>query len=150
MPTRSRTRVLLAALAVIVAGLASRNLPGLLGDATAGILYAALLYLVIAFLAPASRAIAAMAVAAALGIVIELFQLTGIPADLMRLWPPLRYVFGSTFVLSDLAWAVIGAALGALSDRLTRHRRSTPPSDAPADPADGASVEGARADSGRR
>ena len=117
---RSRLRLLAVMAVVVVAGLLGRSLPGLVGDIVGGLLYAVLLYLLLALLAPRSRTATLVMAAAALGVTVELVQLTGLPARVGDLWAPAHLVLGSTFVPRDLAVAVAGATLAALTDRLTR------------------------------
>jgi len=105
-PVRSRTRraaLGIAALVTISLGLGIRAFvdaawAGPVGDA----LYAVLVYLLIAFLVPRKPQTPVAAVALTLCLLIELFQLTGLPADLAQSWPPVRLVLGTTFGLTDL------------------------------------------------
>lgn len=113
---------------VIALGLASRFLgTGPMADVAGGVLYAVLLYVLLIVLHPraagVSRALAALGVCVAL----ELFQLTGIPADLALAFPPIRLVLGTTFVPLDLVAYLIGAvaALG-LDSSLGRTRLAVP------------------------
>lgn len=122
---RSRRRILLVAVLVIALGLLGRQLPGIIGDMMGGLLYAVLLYLLFAFVMPRARPLTLTAVAAATGIAIELFQLTGIPAQIGAAWPPAKLVLGSTFVPLDLLVAAVGAACGPLADILVRGRWPT-------------------------
>lgn len=117
---RSRPRLVAVMAVVVVAGLLGRSLPGVVGDVVGGLLYAVLLYLLLALFAPRARAATLVVAAAALGVTVELAQLTGLPARVGELWAPARLVLGSTFVPRDLAVAVAGATLAALTDRLTR------------------------------
>jgi hypothetical protein len=55
--------------------------------------------------------------AAAERAVIELFQLTGIPAELGKFWPPVRLVLGTTFGTADLGAYSGGAAVAYAVDR---------------------------------
>jgi len=119
---------------VVVAGLLGRALPGLVGDVVGGLLYAVLLYLLLALVAPRARTATLVVAAAALGVTVELAQLTGLPARVGEMWAPARFVLGSTFVPRDLAVAVAGATLAALTDRVTRRgpvarARATAPSE---------------------
>ena len=117
---RSRLRLLAVMAVVVVAGLLGRSLPGVVGDVVGGLLYAVLLYLLLALLATRARAATLVVAAAALGVTVELAQLTGLPARVGDLWAPAHLVLGSTFVPRDLAVAVVGAPLAPLTDRLTR------------------------------
>ena len=118
--TRSRARILIAGAVVIGLGLAGRMLPGALGDVVGGMLYAVLVYLALALISPTRKAWRLALIAAGIGVAIEAAQLTGLPAELASVFPPARLVFGSTFVVSDLLIAVVGAALAPLTDLVTR------------------------------
>ena len=118
---RRRSRLALAALLVIAAGLAVRALgsgPGLdaiakpAGDA----LYAVLVVVLVAFVRPTARTWVVAAVAWAVCAAIELGQLTGVPAHLTEAWWPARLVLGTTFHAPDLVAYAIGVALAAGAD----------------------------------
>jgi hypothetical protein len=94
---------------VIALGIASRCYPiGLslwdksLGDA----LYTVMLYLLLAFVAPVLAPWKLGAGALGASIIIEAFQLTGIPARLPRI---LQFALGTTFAWHDIACYVVGA-----------------------------------------
>jgi len=115
---RRRSRLALAALLVIAAGLAVRALgsgPGLdaiakpAGDA----LYAVLVVVLVAFIRPTARTWAVATTAWAVCAAIELGQLTGVPAHLTEAWSPARLVLGTTFHAPDLVAYAIGVALAA-------------------------------------
>jgi hypothetical protein len=77
-------------------------------------LYTTLIYALLAlWLRPLWASLAATAFSWA----IELFQLTGIPADLSAHHLLARLILGSTFNPPDLFWYAIGAALGAATIR---------------------------------
>lgn len=100
-------------------GLVTRTgLPGILGDAAGGILYAALLYLLLAFVLPGARLWRVAGAAVVVCALVELFQLTGYPTAWGTTWPPLRLVFGTTFNPWDLPAYLVGAAGACLADRL--------------------------------
>lgn len=89
-------------------------------------LYAALVSLVIAFLLlrrPRWQVgVAALVVCWA----IELFQATGVPADLAATWPPIRLLLGTTFVPVDLVSYAVGVGCAVTVDGLVvRNRRLT-------------------------
>jgi hypothetical protein len=107
----------IAALVTVALGVGVRTVgdgawTGPVGDA----LYAVLVYLVVAILIPRTpRArVAGMAVAAC--VLIELFQLTGVPAELGESWPPLRWVLGTTFGAADLVAYAVGGAVAYAAD----------------------------------
>jgi hypothetical protein len=79
-----------------------------LGDA----MYAALVWVVVAFWAPRVRPSVVTAVAFAVCAVVELAQLTGVPAAVTAAWAPARYLLGATFAAPDLL-AYAAGALGA-------------------------------------
>lgn len=110
-----------AAAAVVLSGLAARGLPGIVGDAAGGVLYAALVYVLLglAALLLLRRRITPVRLTAGslvLCTLVELFQLTQWPARLGEAWAPLHLVFGSTFNPWDLAAYAAGAAGAALVD----------------------------------
>jgi hypothetical protein len=112
-------RRLLAALAATIAlGLVSRLCPigwpaydKSLGD----VLYAVAVYLVLAILLNRRVAIVA-AVALVVCLAIEVFKLTGVPAEYGHL-TAIRWTLGTTFSWHNLACYAVGVALVALLDR---------------------------------
>lgn len=112
--TAPRRWPLAAAAAVVVAlGLAARGLPGAVGDLAGGVLYAVLVTLLVALVAPRARPVTLGAVALVVCAAVELAQLTGVPAQVVDVVPPLRYVLGTTFHAPDLAAYAVGAAAAA-------------------------------------
>lgn len=114
---RRRRRLLVAAALVILAGLLTRILcsgpiAGLAGDA----LYAVMVYLVIAVAFPRARSVAVGAGALAICTLIELFQLTGLPALWAQEFWPVRLVLGIGFDGTDLVAYAVGACATALVD----------------------------------
>lgn len=101
-------------------------LPGVIGDATGGLLYAGLVYVLCALIAPRARSAVIGVVAGVIAVAVELLQLTPIPSALAEVVPVARYVLGSTFVASDLAVAVLGAAGAAIIDSRLRRPRTRP------------------------
>lgn len=109
-------RLLLAAAgaAVTVAGLVVATTgSGPLADPAGDALYAVLVYLVLAFCAPRARRGVLAASAFGLCALIELAQLTGVPATLVERWDPVRYLLGTTFNAVDLLAYAVGAVVGA-------------------------------------
>ena len=103
-----------AAAAVTLVGLVvATSGSGRLADAAGDALYAVLVYLVLAVCAPHARRAALAATAFGLCALIELAQLTGVPAALVDLWEPVRFVLGTTFNAVDLVAYAVGAAAGA-------------------------------------
>lgn len=105
----SRPAAGLAAAVVVLAGLGARaGLPPALGDALYATLVVLLVVLVRPRTAPAPAALAGLALCAG----VELFQLTGVPAELAARWPLVRLALGTTFWAPDLLRYAVGAALG--------------------------------------
>ncbi|RKE16950.1 DUF2809 domain-containing protein [Streptomyces sp. TLI_171] len=135
---RARAGWLLAAAAVLGLGLVA---PGLAPPAAAallgGALYTALLHTLLMAAAPRLGPWTAGGAALAASWAVELFQLTGVPADLGAHSRLARLVLGTTFDLSDLPAYLLGAAavvavrlaLRALVDGASR--RGTGPGDGP-------------------
>ena len=121
--SRSRPVVVALAVVIVAAGLGARVLPGLVGDAAGGMLYAVLLYVLIVLISPRLRATPAALLAVLLGVAIELAQLTAVPALLADAFPPSSLVFGTTFAPLDLVWAAVGPALAAGVDVALRRSR---------------------------
>lgn len=123
VPGRSRIRrswLCIAGVMSVVLGLSIRTLRDAAWTGPAGDgLYAVLVYVLVAILIPSrSKAlIAAAAVTACL--MIELFQLTGLPASLGESWPPLRLILGTTFGAADVLAYACGAAVAYAVDRTT-------------------------------
>lgn len=119
-----RTVVFLAGVCTVILGLAVHFLAaGDFASLVADALYTVLVYLVLAFLFPrAGRhwvALAAFAVSA----LIELAQLTGVPAQLAVSFPPSRLIFGTTFSAPDLVAYAVGALVIWFVDALVSRRR---------------------------
>lgn len=121
--TAARHRLLLAVAAAVTvtAGLTVRLVfdgawTGPAGDG----LYAVLVYLLLAFLAPRARSVGVAAAAFLVCAGIELFQLTGVPAQLAQEWPPTAWVLGVGFSAADLVAYAVGAVAAALVDSALR------------------------------
>ncbi|WP_166874312.1 DUF2809 domain-containing protein [Salinibacterium sp. ZJ450] len=120
---RSRPRTLLAGVLVTAAGLLVHfTLAGAAADFTADALYAVLAYLVVALLAPRMPPAALAGIAYGLCALIELGQLTGLPAALAVLFPPARLLLGTTFAPLDLLAYAVGVAGALLAERLLARR----------------------------
>lgn len=133
---RRRSRLALAAVVVIAAGLAVRALGSTSGlDAIAkpagDALYAVLVLVLVAFVRPTARTWVAAAVAWVVCAAIELGQLTGVPAHLTEAWWPARLVLGTTFHAPDLVAYAIGVALAAGADAWVGRRGRSGVSGAP-------------------
>ena len=121
-----RPLLVAAAAAVVPAGLLvthiGRGPTAVIGDG----LYAVLIYLLVALAVPRARAGVVAAIALVVCAVIELAQLTGVPATAVEAWPPLRYVLGTTFQATSLMAYTVGAALAAVVDRASTRRSRSP------------------------
>jgi hypothetical protein len=116
--THRRARLAAAAVAVVGSGLlVTRVGHGPVAGAVGDGLFAGLVYLLVALVAPRARVVVVGAIACGLCVVIELLQLTGIPAAATQVWGPARYVLGTTFQAVDLVAYAVGAAVGAAADR---------------------------------
>lgn len=105
---------LLAVPLVVAAGLAvARSGTGVLADALGDALYAALVVLLVRFVASRRSIWTQAAAGLALCTVVELAQLTVVPATVAAAYPPARYVLGTTFVVTDLLAYAAGAVLTA-------------------------------------
>lgn len=121
-PARRRVIAVLAALLTIAAGLGIRAVgDGPVTKYGGDALYTLLLYTLVLVVAPRTRPAAAAAGALAVSWAVELFQLTGVPAELAARSVLARLVLGTSFNPPDLFWYAVGAALGwtvhALADR---------------------------------
>ncbi|MCX5410851.1 DUF2809 domain-containing protein [Streptomyces sp. NBC_00059] len=122
-PARAvRAAAVAAAVVTVAVGLGVRATAGgeaakYAGDA----LYTVLIHTLVVLLAPRVRPPVAAGAALAVSWVVELVQLTGVPADLARRSTVARLVLGSTFNAPDLLWYAVGAALAwAVHRRLVR------------------------------
>jgi hypothetical protein len=134
-PEGSRTRRAVLCLAVVMTvplGLGVRALSdgswtGPVGDA----LYAVLIYLLVALAVPGKPRTLIAAVALVVCVLVELLQLTGLPAVLGAAWPLVRLVLGTTFGTADLIAYTAGCALACVADQLlstaARSRRAPSP-----------------------
>lgn len=111
-----RRRPVLWGLAVVVIGVGAAARFGLRGpvaDLLGGVLYAGLVFVLLALVGPAARTRTLAAIAAGWCVGVELWQLTGLPAEWGGWFPPLRLVLGSGFSSWDLISAVGGVVLAA-------------------------------------
>ncbi|MFD0560688.1 DUF2809 domain-containing protein [Kitasatospora saccharophila] len=120
---RARAGWLAAAGAVLLLGLA---LPALVPDGAAallgGALYTALLHTVLMAAAPRLGPWTAAGTALAASWAVELFQVTGLPADLGEHSRLGRLVLGTTFDPSDLLGYALGAAAVLAAHHALRRR----------------------------
>ncbi|MFE1318263.1 DUF2809 domain-containing protein [Kitasatospora phosalacinea] len=120
---RARARWLAGAAAVLLLGLvlpalAPQRAAALLG----GALYTALLYTVLMAAAPRLGPWTAGGTALAASWAVELFQVSGLPADLGRSSLLSRLVLGTTFDLPDLLGYALGAVVLVAVHQLARRR----------------------------
>jgi hypothetical protein len=105
--------LLLLAGLVVLAGLAARAvLPPALGGPAGDALYATLVVVLVAVVRPATPAWLAASLGLGVCALVEVVQLTGVPATLAHHWPPARLVLGTTFAATDLVRYALGALLG--------------------------------------
>ncbi|GAA4849587.1 hypothetical protein GCM10023221_31320 [Luteimicrobium xylanilyticum] len=128
---RPRLALVLLAAAVVVTGLGARAfLPTALGGPAGDALYATFVVVLVALARPTAHAWVPPALGFALCVLVELFQLTGVPATLAERWAPARLALGTTFAATDLLRYAVGALLGgavcALVDRRDRSRARHP------------------------
>lgn len=94
-------------------------------------LYASMIYAGVYFLAPRAAPAVAGAAAGAFCWLVELFQLTGVPAELSARSVIARLALGVQFDATDLAWYVVGVLplvlLHVGVERWRRHRRDQQP-----------------------
>lgn len=103
--------------AVVGTGLvATRAVDGLAGDLLGGALYAVLVYVLLGAVRPSWRVRVLTVVTIGVCAVIELAQLTGVPAQVVHAFSPARYVLGSTFAAHDLPAYAVGALLAGAAD----------------------------------
>jgi hypothetical protein len=115
---RSRAVLGVVALVVVGAGLAVARLGGgPWADPAGDALYAVLVYVLVLLVAPRVAPWVAAVVATGLCVVVELLQLTGVPAAAVGQVPALRYVLGTTFNAVDLVVYAAAAAVAMLVDR---------------------------------
>ncbi len=113
-----RGRLVLWSAATLAAGLASRALlRGLPAKVLGVVFWATLVYWLVAFVAPAARPARVAAVALAISWIVELAQLTPVPAALSARHVLLRMIFGTTFSAWDLPMYAAGVAVGWALDR---------------------------------
>jgi len=114
---RQRTVAALAAVGLVGLGLVVARGDGVVADKVGDVLYAALVYVLLVVVAPRARPWTLAAVAFGVCVLVELAQLTGIPAAIVDVVPAARYVLGTTFVALDLVAYAVGVALAAFVRR---------------------------------
>lgn len=120
-----RRHLIVAAALVIAAGLATHLLgSGPFADRAGDALYAVMIYLVIAAVFPRASVVAVGMSAVALCALIEMSQLTGLPALWAQSFWPVRLVLGVGFDPGDLVAYAVGGATAAVADFIIGRRRS--------------------------
>ncbi|WP_369370773.1 DUF2809 domain-containing protein [Promicromonospora sp. Populi] len=118
---RRRVGPALAAVVTVAAGLSVRSvLDGDLAKYAGDALYALLIFWLVLVVAPRTRGWVAAVTAFVVSAAVELFQLTGIPAELGTHSTLARLVLGTTFNAPDLPFYAVGAALGWALHRTAR------------------------------
>ncbi|MGA7204136.1 MAG: DUF2809 domain-containing protein [Specibacter sp.] len=118
-PTPRRLALFIAAAAVIVLGLALHFLArGEAANFITDALFTVMVYLLIGLIVPAAGRWWLAVGAFVLSTLIEISQLTGVPARLAEVFPPSRLVLGTTFSAPDIAAYALGAAAAWGADRL--------------------------------
>jgi hypothetical protein len=118
-PARSRLLAALSAVGLVALGLAVSRLSTPLADPVGDAVYAAFVSALLVVVAPRARPGVTAGVALALCVLVELAQLTGLPARVVDAVPVARYALGTTFAAVDLLAYAAGVA-AALVVRITR------------------------------
>ena len=122
---RSRAAPAVAAVVTVAAGLSVRSvLGGDLAKYAGDALYALLIFWLVLVVAPHARAWLAAVLAFGVSTAVELFQLTGVPAELGTHSTLARLVLGTTFNAPDLPFYAVGAASGWALHRIVRAVRA--------------------------
>ena len=87
-------------------------------------LWCALVYWLLVIWRPRDGVLRGSVIATAIGVGVELLQLTGLPRVVGEAVPLLRWVLGTTFVWGDLPAYVSGAAAAGLTHWLFRRLRA--------------------------
>ena len=113
------------AVAAIVAGLSvSLRTDSAAGAFAGDALYAVLFFTIVAMIVPRCSSALVAGVAFAACALVELAQLTGIPAQLAAVVPAAALVLGTTFQATDLVAYALGAVVAGVVDAGLRRRRA--------------------------
>jgi len=107
----SRVVAGLFAVALVAVGVAVSRVEHPAADPVGDALYAAFVFALLVLIAPRARSGVLAAVTFGICAVVELAQLTGVPAAIVDAVPVARYALGTTFVAVDLLAYAVGAAL---------------------------------------
>ncbi|MBW5253874.1 DUF2809 domain-containing protein [Streptomyces poriferorum] len=100
-----------AAVLTVAAGLGVRTVAdGAVAKYAGDALYTVLVCALVVLCAPRVRPLAVAGAGLGISWAVELFQLTGVPAELSERSTAARLVLGSTFNAPDLLWYAVGAA----------------------------------------
>jgi len=116
----------LTAAGLVVVGLIVSRLDGPLADPAGDAVYAAFVYALLVVVAPRARPGIVAAIAFGVCALVELAQLTGLPARAVDAVPVARYALGTTFAAVDLLAYAVGVALAVLVRLLVRERAAVP------------------------
>lgn len=113
--------IAVALVAVVVLGLTTHFVgSGPVADFAGDLLYAAMLYLLVAFFVPHLSTVVLGTVAVISCALIEVFQLTGLPALLASSFWPTGLILGTAFSPLDFVAYLAGAAGAAAADLAAR------------------------------
>ncbi|MEU7022012.1 DUF2809 domain-containing protein [Streptomyces sp. NPDC046203] len=122
---RLRLMACCAALLTVAAGLGVRAVgSGAVAKYAGDALYTVLVLTLVVLVAPRVRPAVAAWTALGFSCAVELFQLTGVPADLAARSTLARLVLGTSFNAPDLLWYASGAAVGWAVHRAVHARES--------------------------
>ncbi len=107
----------LVAVGLVGLGIAVSRVDATFADPLGDAVYAAFVYALVVVAAPRARPRTVAAVALGFCVLVELAQLTGIPARIVDAVPVARYALGTTFAAVDLLAYAVGVALAALVHR---------------------------------
>ncbi len=110
-PAASRVAAGVVAVALVGVGVAVSRLEHPLADPVGDALYAAFVFALLVLIAPRARSGILAAVTVGICAVVEVAQLTGVPAAIVDAVPVARYALGTTFVAADLLAYAVGAGV---------------------------------------
>jgi uncharacterized membrane protein YdbT with pleckstrin-like domain len=119
----TRRRRMLAAVAglILVTGLLVHvTIESAAGNFVADALYAVMLFVVLSFIFVRTSGWRIALATFVICVGIELLQLTGVPAAMAEVFPPVRLLLGTTFAALDLVAYFVGALAAALFGTLRR------------------------------
>ncbi|KQR11731.1 DUF2809 domain-containing protein [Cellulomonas sp. Leaf334] len=113
----SRVVAGLVAVGLVVLGVAVSRVEHPAADPVGDALYAAFVFTLLVVVAPRARSATLALLTVAFCAVIELAQLTGVPAAIVDAVPVARYALGTTFVAVDLLAYAVGAGVALVVRR---------------------------------